>query len=108
MIRRPPRSTLFPYTTLFRSVIIKPRIQQLRPQPQFVGHRTNLLAGQNPANGSFLELSAEDPESSSGHQSSPGGLSLVSVSHSRGAAQRLAHTVARTRPGAWRATRAAW
>src|SRR2546426_1932887 len=50
MIRRPPRSTLFPYTTLFRSVIIKPRIQQLRPQPQFVGHRANLLAGQNPAN----------------------------------------------------------
>src|SRR5256885_13230427 len=25
MIRRPPRSTLFPYTTLFRSVIVMPR-----------------------------------------------------------------------------------
>src|SRR3712207_6957173 len=25
MIRRPPRSTLFPYTTLFRSVIVPPR-----------------------------------------------------------------------------------
>src|SRR3712207_8648041 len=24
MIRRPPRSTLFPYTTLFRSVVAKP------------------------------------------------------------------------------------
>src|SRR3712207_5160532 len=24
MIRRPPRSTLFPYTTLFRSVLLKP------------------------------------------------------------------------------------
>src|SRR5256885_10987974 len=24
MIRRPPRSTLFPYTTLFRSVIVRP------------------------------------------------------------------------------------
>src|SRR2546430_17743414 len=24
MIRRPPRSTLFPYTTLFRSVIVQP------------------------------------------------------------------------------------
>src|SRR2546426_11485475 len=24
MIRRPPRSTLFPYTTLFRSVVIEP------------------------------------------------------------------------------------
>src|SRR2546430_8242869 len=25
MIRRPPRSTLFPYTTLFRSPIVQPR-----------------------------------------------------------------------------------
>src|SRR5258707_11683890 len=25
MIRRPPRSTLFPYTTLFRSIVAKPR-----------------------------------------------------------------------------------
>src|SRR2546425_1710493 len=40
MIRRPPRSTLFPYTTLFRSpaIITKhvyeiaPRVQQLRPE----------------------------------------------------------------------------
>src|SRR5689334_24284565 len=31
MIRRPPRSTLFPYTTLFRSAIlaVKPRLQFL-------------------------------------------------------------------------------
>src|SRR5260370_26040089 len=26
MIRRPPRSTLFPYTTLFRSVIVSPDV----------------------------------------------------------------------------------
>src|SRR3989442_1981922 len=26
MIRRPPRSTLFPYTTLFRSVAFEPRL----------------------------------------------------------------------------------
>src|SRR5438132_7618576 len=26
MIRRPPRSTLFPYTTLFRSVLDRPRL----------------------------------------------------------------------------------
>src|SRR3712207_7814231 len=25
MIRRPPRSTLFPYTTLFRSVLLRPK-----------------------------------------------------------------------------------
>src|SRR2546426_11578260 len=29
MIRRPPRSTLFPYTTLFRSWILAPIITQL-------------------------------------------------------------------------------
>src|SRR5258708_18838049 len=33
MIRRPPRSTLFPYTTLFRS------------QPRLVGHGPTLFAG---------------------------------------------------------------
>src|SRR3989442_12018877 len=26
MIRRPPRSTLFPYTTLFRSNVLRPRV----------------------------------------------------------------------------------
>src|SRR3712207_7844158 len=31
MIRRPPRSTLFPYTTLFRSKIDHARIAQHRP-----------------------------------------------------------------------------
>src|SRR5258708_21092963 len=29
MIRRPPRSTLFPYTTLFRSVVLSPSINGL-------------------------------------------------------------------------------
>src|SRR2546422_10676928 len=28
MIRRPPRSTLFPYTTLFRSIIIFDRVRE--------------------------------------------------------------------------------
>src|SRR2546429_9065681 len=27
MIRRPPRSTLFPYTTLFRSLTMRPKIE---------------------------------------------------------------------------------
>src|SRR5690242_20993631 len=35
MIRRPPRSTLFPYTTLFRSITLK---QMLR---DFIGIRVN-------------------------------------------------------------------
>src|SRR3712207_8870292 len=29
MIRRPPRSTLFPYTTLFRSLVVLPRANVL-------------------------------------------------------------------------------
>src|SRR5688572_33197146 len=37
MIRRPPRSTLFPYTTLFRSAQLRPRALrgglQARPDP---------------------------------------------------------------------------
>src|SRR3712207_8703079 len=39
MIRRPPRSTLFPYTTLFRSDVARP---VRRPG----GHRVGLGAGQ--------------------------------------------------------------
>src|SRR2546425_1447138 len=41
MIRRPPRSTLFPYTTLFRSEIRKPR-------------RINRAAGRNTTNSVML------------------------------------------------------
>src|SRR5947207_4610589 len=33
MIRRPPRSTLFPYTTLFRSPSQRPRCREHRPLP---------------------------------------------------------------------------
>src|SRR3712207_5662792 len=38
MIRRPPRSTLFPYTTLFRSVIIPPELRQ-QHRNGFARHR---------------------------------------------------------------------
>src|SRR3989454_7169857 len=35
MIRRPPRSTLFPYTTLFRSVVRESRVEgRTRPEPR--------------------------------------------------------------------------
>src|SRR5437867_9512399 len=30
MIQRPPRSTLFPYTTLFRSLLVQPACQDIR------------------------------------------------------------------------------
>src|SRR2546422_8387602 len=37
MIRRPPRSTLFPYTTLFRSAIGRPELARFARKPdQFV------------------------------------------------------------------------
>src|SRR5258708_25790473 len=39
MIRRPPRSTLFPYTTLFRSRQVVARIDERLAQGVFVGHR---------------------------------------------------------------------
>src|SRR2546430_4835924 len=46
MIRRPPRSTLFPYTTLFRSLLA-----DARPAEQTQGSR--LLLSQSRAAGSF-------------------------------------------------------
>src|SRR2546422_10323546 len=44
MIRRPPRSTLFPYTTLFRShdverMVLERRLVELREVPQGDRHR---------------------------------------------------------------------
>src|SRR2546425_6934917 len=39
MIRRPPRSTLFPYTTLFRSVLVLAE-RRLDPPPEGLGRRT--------------------------------------------------------------------
>src|SRR3712207_8890338 len=41
MIRRPPRSTLFPYTTLFRSYERSPAAAALEGRVHFVGHRTH-------------------------------------------------------------------
>src|SRR2546427_3706453 len=52
MIRRPPRSTLFPYTTLFRSRIVAPipgkaavGIEVPNPMPRMV-HIRDLLEGE--------------------------------------------------------------
>src|SRR3712207_7713819 len=46
MIRRPPRSTLFPYTTLFRSEVgvAAVRVQELHPA-RLGANRPELLAG---------------------------------------------------------------
>src|SRR3712207_7414177 len=51
MIRRPPRSTLFPYTTLFRSrgfVEAEARLQIPHPQPDVVVHKILLVIGDHP------------------------------------------------------------
>src|SRR5256885_14918200 len=39
MIRRPPRSTLFPYTTLFRSVDRREKTASLEAQREMAAHR---------------------------------------------------------------------
>src|SRR3712207_7801468 len=38
MIRRPPRSTLFPYTTLFRSAVLLGNVAELEPPGRQVRH----------------------------------------------------------------------
>src|SRR2546426_2620271 len=48
MIRRPPRSTLFPYTTLFRSPLVWPKLHQsrwhrCRPNPAAYGPCPTIL-----------------------------------------------------------------
>src|ERR1041385_5164540 len=46
MIRRPPRSTLFPYTTLFRSVgIARQNLAEIARRAEFVGDDANRDAG---------------------------------------------------------------
>src|SRR5437762_7543220 len=43
MIRRPPRSTLFPYTTLFRSILVPQSILQGEQDGALVQERRNQL-----------------------------------------------------------------
>src|SRR5438105_7439654 len=60
MIRRPPRSTLFPYTTLFRSVVLKPdsatplsalRMAELAAEVGFPPGTINVVPGPGPVVG---------------------------------------------------------
>src|SRR5690606_40268373 len=44
-LRRPPRSTLFPYTTLFRSLEVRPRIGGARMVDRVSAHRRAALRG---------------------------------------------------------------
>src|SRR3712207_7147172 len=43
MIRRPPRSTLFPYTTLFRSIFARPKKEVTKNFIQTVNHTDEFL-----------------------------------------------------------------
>src|SRR3712207_7622724 len=47
MIRRPPRSTLFPYTTLFRSVVdeVGPGVTAFAPGDEVYGDNLALMGG---------------------------------------------------------------
>src|SRR3712207_8830200 len=54
MIRRPPRSTLFPYTTLFRSWSARRRLLDARPPGRAPGHDAAGLR--------LAELHADGPE----------------------------------------------
>src|SRR5690242_21187241 len=49
MIRRPPRSTLFPYTTLFRS--LEDRVLELVPDPDGARHVAYEITPFEPAQG---------------------------------------------------------
>src|SRR3989454_4032916 len=61
MIRRPPRSTLFPYTTLFRSCLdaalgeLRRRTQACQRVPQPVGHRRRHLSDRSEEHTSELQ-----------------------------------------------------
>src|SRR2546428_10296491 len=49
MIRRPPRSTLFPYTTLFRSIQIDDRAAGVVDDDRPLGHQRQLRAAEEAA-----------------------------------------------------------
>src|SRR2546426_5575284 len=64
MIRRPPRSTLFPYTTLFRSLYASPAPVKLQIGAKLT---QGLGAGSNPDIG--RQAAEEDPDRSEEHTS---------------------------------------
>src|SRR2546426_9330341 len=74
MIRRPPRSTLFPYTTLFRSQLLEHAHELLRGDPEFRRQvvnprRRHLIPPQPPTHGPARRLSPRPPLRSEEHTS---------------------------------------
>src|SRR2546430_7806269 len=58
MIRRPPRSTLFPYTTLFRSNVLKSTLQPAIGLPNTLGESQGFWELLNPAYGMGRQTAA--------------------------------------------------
>src|SRR3712207_9238358 len=62
MIRRPPRSTLFPYTTLFRSSRVPGSLPADEAGP-LARYASTIQAQRNDYNGKVLSIRAEDLKS---------------------------------------------
>src|SRR5687768_18362412 len=70
MIRRPPRSTLFPYTTLFRSRIMRTSSSsRLRSRPRRKTRRSSGRSSSFAATGSFIGAIVRSEEHTSELQS---------------------------------------
>src|SRR5258708_29709455 len=67
MIRRPPRSTLFPYTTLFRSDLACACVATLAPNAR--GAACEIPSGPNPAKASAASTTMRSEEHTSELQS---------------------------------------
>src|SRR3712207_8515257 len=59
MIRRPPRSTLFPYTTLFRSRLIAAAVEWAWGEPRAHGEAFNIANGDVIVWSTFFEQLAD-------------------------------------------------
>src|SRR3712207_8909779 len=84
MIRRPPRSTLFPYTTLFRSgraAARGPRVRRVGPPPRApardAGARRRLPAGRVPAEPAHGEVDPQRDRKSTRLNSSHANISYA-------------------------------
>src|SRR2546425_13332166 len=86
MIRRPPRSTLFPYTTLFRSYLEAPQVREPRGRrgPAVVDPALRRLSGKaEPADEHGLESRPHElPHERGGRGEAAAPAALVGIPHS--------------------------
>src|SRR2546422_7899443 len=89
MIRRPPRSTLFPYTTLFRSLVSKNEAVRFRANQALV----DLFPTQTPAFNDVMRSLGYDPANGSTDIATAAGVgnvaaaAVIAVRHGDGANQ---------------------